>query len=214
VDLSLRRALAGALGEDAVTLDGAVIAPSGAEGVAEVLRLAQEHGIRLRITSGQAAGVEVPAGVSVLSLSRLAAITVDPRNGVARAEAGVTLDVLRASLADAGVTVAALPASPSSEHVGSLIARGEVPRRSLTGIEAVLPGGDTIRLGGSVLKDVVGYDVASLLLGSWGRLAAIVAVHLRLVPAGIRPPAAEPGGQRAGDGVSAVFDPQGILVGA
>jgi glycolate oxidase len=149
----------------------------------------------------------------VLSLARLAAVRVDASNGVARAEAGATLALLTAALSDAGMAVSGLGADPGSDHVGALIARGGVPRRSLTGIEAALPGGDLIQLGGSVLKDVVGYDIASVLLGSRGRLAAIVAVHLRLIPAGAVVEVAEPAGARDVGEMTGVFDPEGILVG-
>jgi FAD/FMN-containing dehydrogenase len=111
------------------------------------------------------------------------------------------------------MAVAGLSADPGSDHVGALIARGGVPRRSLTGIEAALPGGDLVQLGGAVLKDVVGYDIASVLLGSRGRLAAIVAVHLRLIPAAAAVEVAEPAGARDVGELTGVFDPEGILVG-
>jgi FAD/FMN-containing dehydrogenase len=66
-------------------------------------------------------------------------------------------------------------------------------------------------VGAPVLKDVVGYDVTALLLGSRGRLAAIVAVHLRLAPAGAAVEVAEAAGARAVDELAGAFDPDGIL---
>ena len=60
---------------------------------------------------------------------------------------------------------------------------------------------------------MVGYDVTSLLLGSRGRLAAILAAHLRLVPAAVAVEVAEPAGARDVGELAAVFDPEGILVG-
>jgi glycolate oxidase len=213
VDASLQRLLGEALGSDAVLDGGAVLAPTSPEGVAAVLRIARNQRLHLRLTSGAGDGVPVPAGGAVLSLARLAAVRVDASNGVARAEAGATLALLTAALSDAGMAVSGLGADPGSDHVGALIARGGVPRRSLTGIEAALPGGDLIQLGGSVLKDVVGYDIASVLLGSRGRLAAIVAVHLRLIPAGAVVEVAEPAGARDVGEMTGVFDPEGILVG-
>src|SRR5438093_1131709 len=53
----------------------------------------------------------------------------------------------------------------------------------VTGIEAVIPPGVIIRAGGPVRKDVAGYDVKSLLIGSEGTLGVITAAWLRLVPA-------------------------------
>lgn len=176
------------------------------------LKIAQEHRLPVHITSGAGDAATAPAGGAVLSLARLAAVRVDASNGVARAEAGATLTALATALAKAGMAVPGLSADPGSDHVGALIARGGLPRRSLTGIEAALPGGDLIRLGGAVLKDVVGYDIASLLLGSRGRLAAIVAVHLRLVPAAVAVEVAAPAGPWDVGELTGVFDPEGILV--
>jgi glycolate oxidase len=212
VDASLRRALSEALGPGSVLEGGSILAPETADGVAAALRIAQESRLPIRVTSGAGKGVTIPAGGAVLSLARLAAVSVDASNGVARAEAGATLTALAAALAKAGMAVPGLSADPGSDHVGALIARGGLPRRSLTGIEAALPGGDLIRLGGAVLKDVVGYDITSLLLGSGGRLGAIIAVHLRLIPTGAAVEVAEPAGPRDVGELTGVFDPEGILV--
>jgi glycolate oxidase len=214
MDATLHRALTEALGPASVLDGGSILAPATADGVAAALRIAQGNRLPIRVTSGAGDAVAVPAGGAVLGLARLAGLSLDASNGVARAEAGVTLTALAAALVDAGMAVPGLGTDTGSEHVGGLIARGGVPRRSLTGIAAVLPGGDLIQFGGAVLKDVVGYDIASVLLGSRGRLAAIVAVHLRLVPATAAVQVAEPAGARDVGDLTGVFDPEGILVGA
>jgi glycolate oxidase len=223
MDANLERLLIAALGEDAVFEGGSLLAPTSAEGVGAVLRLAQEHRLPLRLTSGPPSPSHAPPGGAVLSLTRLAAISVDPGRGVVRAEAGATLGALAAALAAGEVAVPALAAvgvavpglgpDPGSDRVGALIARGGLPRRSLTGIEAALPGGELMTVGATVLKDVVGYDVTSLLLGSHGRLGVVVAAHLRVVPAGATVAVAEPAGERDVAGLTGVFDPEGILAG-
>jgi glycolate oxidase len=210
VDASLRRALTEALGAESVLHDGRLLVPGSAGGVAAVLRIAQQHRLHLSIRSGPGDGTGSD-GVTVLSLAALTAVSVDAPRGIVRAEAGATLARLGAALARAGMAVPGLGAQPGAERVGELIARGELPRRSLTGIEAVLPGGEPIMAGAAVLKDVVGYDVTSLLLGSRGRLAAIVAAHLRLVPAGVTGEVAGPAGARPVEELAAVFDPEGLL---
>jgi L-gulono-1,4-lactone dehydrogenase len=192
---------------------GAVLAPDDTAGVSSVLRLAQEHRFPLRIVSGEAAEDRAPRGGAVLSLARLSRLAVDAANGVVRAEAGVTLDALGRALGP-DLTIAGLPPRLRSHHVGTLVARGEVPRRSLCGIEAGLPGGELFKLGGGVLKDVVGYDLASALLGSGGRLGAVVAVWLRLVPAAARVPTHEAPGIRPALELATILDPEGILAGA
>ncbi|MGO8686719.1 MAG: FAD-binding protein [Candidatus Dormibacteria bacterium] len=208
---SLHRAFVDALGEDAVREGGTVLAPASADGVAAVLRLAEEHRLPLRLTSRAPELSHAPEGGAVLSMAHLSAVSVDVLRGIVRAEAGATLAALGAALAAAGVAVPGLGSDPGPGHVGALVASGGLPRRSLTGIEAALPGGDLVMLGASVLKDVVGYDVISLLLGSRGRLAAILAAHLRLVPAGVVVEVAAPAGARDVDEVARVFDPEGIL---
>jgi glycolate oxidase len=51
------------------------------------------------------------------------------------------------------------------------------------GVEAVLPGGEVIRSGGRLVKDVAGYDLRRLLCGSEGTLAVMTEITLRLLPA-------------------------------
>jgi FAD/FMN-containing dehydrogenase len=53
----------------------------------------------------------------------------------------------------------------------------------ITGIEAVVPPGVVVRVGGPVRKDVAGYDLKSLLVGSEGTLGLVTGAWLRLVPA-------------------------------
>lgn len=214
MDRSLRRDLAEALGADAVLQSGELLAPAMVEGVGMALLLAHQHRFAVRVTSGDGSRSTPPDGGVILSLVRLAAVSVDPAKGIARAEAGATLESLRTALAAHNLTVPGLPSQPRSRHAGSLVARGEVPRRSLTGVDAVLPEGELVRLGAAVLKDVVGYDLTSALLGSEGRLAVITTLHLRLAPVGARLPTPDATGPRSVAELAPVLDPEGILAGA
>jgi glycolate oxidase len=58
-------------------------------------------------------------------------------------------------------------------------------KRYVLGLEAVLPTGEIVRTGGKTVKNVVGYDLTQLLVGSEGTLAIITKIVLRLIP---RPP--------------------------
>src|SRR5204863_8034824 len=53
----------------------------------------------------------------------------------------------------------------------------------VTGLEAVVPPGEVISVGGSIRKDVAGYGLKSLLIGSEGTLGIVNAAWLRLLPA-------------------------------
>jgi glycolate oxidase len=55
-------------------------------------------------------------------------------------------------------------------------------KQYVLGLEAVLPTGEIVETGGKVVKNVVGYDLTHLLVGSEGTLAIITKVILRLVP--------------------------------
>ena len=53
----------------------------------------------------------------------------------------------------------------------------------MTGLEVVVPPGDLVQLGGPLRKDVAGYDLKHLLIGSEGTLGVITAAWLQLTPA-------------------------------
>lgn len=53
----------------------------------------------------------------------------------------------------------------------------------ITGLEVVLAPGELVRMGGPIRKDVAGYDLESLLIGSEGTLGVVTAAWLRLIPA-------------------------------
>ena len=57
-----------------------------------------------------------------------------------------------------------------------------VTKQYVLGLEAVLPTGEIVRTGGKTVKNVVGYDLTQLLVGSEGTLAVITKAILRLVP--------------------------------
>jgi FAD/FMN-containing dehydrogenase len=84
------------------------------------------------------------------------------------------------------------PGAPEQSQIGGNIATNAggphafkygVTGRWVTGLEAVVPPGEVIAVGGPVRKDVAGYDLKSLLIGSEGTLGIVTAAWLRLIPA-------------------------------
>lgn len=103
--------------------------------------------------------------------------------------AGTTLDVLQQRLAAAGQFLPLEAPRPSRATVGGILAVGEPgmrrrpgarPRDLLLGLEAVLADGTRIKAGGRVVKNVAGYELMKLFVGSAGTLAVLTRAFLRL----------------------------------
>jgi len=216
VDPALRPRLVEIVGAGAVDAARGSVVPASVEQVARVCRLCAETGRRLAVTSGPATQGAAATGGILVSLARLDTLEVNAPALVVRAGAGAAVAALHQAVQAAGLVLAAPPPQDAAPgHVGSLVALGAVSRRALCGVEAVLPTGERVHSGGSVLKDVAGYDLAGVLLGSAGRLALIVAASFRLLPRGERPPSPDPAGTiaagRLSDLVRTAFDPDGLL---
>src|SRR5271170_7583341 len=136
---------------------------------------------------------------AVLDLSTLNAVTAyEPNELIITVQAGAPLaDVL--SLIDSRnqqfafepVDTAVLLGSPDLGTIGGMIGAGLAgPRRvkaggardHLLGAHAVSGFGDSFKAGGKVVKNVTGYDLCKLLAGSWGTLAVMTEVTLKVMP--------------------------------
>jgi glycolate oxidase len=197
----------------AAGVTGDVVSPPDLGSLAVVAHLCNQDDIPITLTSGAPSTHQnASAGGVVISVHRLSEIVVSGPGLTVRAGAGATVQKLRDLVAAERLAVVGLAAQTGSGHVGTLIARGDVPRRTLAGIEAVLSTGDTVKAGGGMLKDVVGYDLLAALLGSAGRLAIIATVTFRLEPAAARTATSKPPGARTWQPALAdAFDPKRLL---
>ena len=214
MDNTLADQLTEALGAKAIDATRSVILPTSRDGLVAAIRVLAAGKHPLAVTSAAPAGRPSDDSVTLISLSQLAAVDVDVAAMVVRAEAGATVEAVRGAAHRQGLAVPGLPAGDTVEHVGGVIMRGQVPRRSLSGIEIVLPTGERISQGGRVLKDVSSFDVATLMLGSMGRYALVLAVTLRLQPeAAVVPIGAARGeiSSLALPDLPRAFDPNGLL---
>jgi hypothetical protein len=109
----------------------------------------------------------------------------------ARVEAGATLAALQAALAERGQWLPVDPPNPESLTVGALLATSPSgPRRFgygtvrdyLIGLTVVRADGRVIHSGGNVVKNVAGYDLMKLFIGSHGSLGVIVEAIFKLRP--------------------------------
>ena len=176
-----------------------VVRPAATSEVAAVARLCHQARIPL-VPRGAGTGytggaVPVHGGV-VLSLERLDRILeIDEENLLAVVQPGVITGVLQAAVEARGLFYPPDPQSLAESSIGGNIAecaggprafKYGVTRRYVLALEAVLPDGQVIRTGSKAVKNVVGYDLTQLLVGSEGTLAIVTEATLRLVP---RPPA-------------------------
>jgi glycolate oxidase FAD binding subunit len=189
----------GVLGGPAVfAVDGltpqAAVAPSTYEQAAEVMRYAHAEGLAV-IPRGGGAHMHIgniPARYDIaLSLSRLNAVVEhEPADLTATVQAGMTLDDAQKRLAAAGQL---LPLNPSGERAtigGILAANAWGPwrhafgsARDMTiGLRVVTGEGRITRAGGRVVKNVAGYDLCKLYVGSLGTLGVIVEATFKLAP--------------------------------
>ncbi len=173
----------------------AAVFPGTVDEVAAVVSYAAEVAMPLfPWGGGTAAAVGVPpvrAGV-VLGLSRLRAIVEhEPGDLTVTAQAGMVMRELQAALGTRGQWLSLDP--PDADHAtlgGVLAADASGPRRHLygtardllIGVTAVTADGSVVRGGGRVVKNVAGYDLPKLFIGSFGTLGVIVEATLKLRP--------------------------------
>src|SRR3954471_7250017 len=190
------RYLADLMGRGVQGTADAVILPSSVEEVAAVLRWCYENEVPLTARGGGTglAGGAIPVGGGVvIGFERLNKIRqFDPLLWRMHVEAGVTTGDVQRLARENGLRFPPDPGAAEISQLGGNIAcnaggphafKYGVTGHWVTGIEAVIPPGEIVRVGGPLRKDVAGYDLKSLLVGSEGTLGLVTAAWLRLVPA-------------------------------
>jgi glycolate dehydrogenase FAD-linked subunit len=172
-----------------------VVLPGNTEEVASVVRLCAERRIPIVPRGGGTGytGGAVPShGGVVVSLERMNRILeIDEANLLAVVEPNVVTGDLQDAVEQVGLFYPPDPASLRQSVIGGNVAecaggprafKYGTTKRYVLGLEAVLPTGEIVETGGKVVKNVVGYDLTQLLVGSEGTLAIITKIILRLVP--------------------------------
>jgi glycolate oxidase FAD binding subunit len=172
-----------------------VCRPSDAEQIAAVLRLCREAGAAVTPWGGGTAiGLgNVPHRVDVvLRTDRLAALGEhDDANLTATVQAGMAVGTLNAQLSVRRQFLALDPPHPEAATIGGILAANlNGPRRMtyggvrdlVIGMRMVLAGGERIKSGGKVVKNVAGYDMCKLFIGSLGTLGIITEATFKMTP--------------------------------
>ena len=167
--------------------------PDAVGHLAEAVRAAHADGQALRVVGSGSKGVAARAGEALLSVGEHTGIeSYRPEELVVTVRAGTPLKELVAALSRNDQMVGFDPPRlRGSGTIGGAVAAGwcgpSAPwwgrlRDAVLGVEIINGLGEHLRFGGQVIKNVAGYDLSRLMAGSWGTLAVIVAVSLRVHP--------------------------------
>ncbi len=172
-----------------------VLLPGSTEEIQAIMKHCTER--RIAVTprgggtglSGGALPVYGGVSLSIKRLNRILEIDVD--NLMIVVQPGVITQVLQEAVEELGLFYPPDPASRGSCFIGGNLAECAGGPRALKygvtkdyvlGLEAVLANGEKIRWGGKLLKNVTGYNLAQLIVGSEGTLAIITEITLKLIP--------------------------------
>ena len=172
-----------------------VVKPRTAQEIAAIMQLANRSKIPVTprgAGSGLSGGAVPVKGGIVLSVERMNEILeIDRENLVVVVEPGVVTNEINARLKDCGLWFAGYPMSVESCFIGGNVAENAgggkavkygVTERYILGLEVVTPEGAIIQLGGKMVKNVVGYDLVKLMVGSEGTLGIFTKIIIKLLP--------------------------------
>jgi glycolate oxidase len=172
-----------------------VVHPVSAEEISAILKLANREGIPV-VPRGAGCGfsggaVPIRGGI-VLVITRMNRILrIDADNLIAVVEPGVVTKKLQSAVEKIGLFYPPDPASLEYCTLGGNIAecaggprafKYGVTREYILGLEVVLPTGEIITTGSQVMKNVVGYDLTRLIIGSEGTLGIVTKIIIKLIP--------------------------------
>jgi glycolate oxidase len=176
-------------------LPGAVALPTETAQVAELVRVCGDHDVPIvprgagSGLSGGAAGIDGALTIAFTAMDRI--IEIDAPNLCVVTQPGVINARLKAAVTEHGLFYAPDPASFEMCSIGGnlgtnagglcCVKYGQT-RESVLGLEVVMADGSVVRTGGKNVKDVAGYSLTHLFVGSQGTLALITEATLRLRP--------------------------------
>lgn len=170
-----------------------VVKPGSAEEISSILKLANQEMIPVTPRgggSGESCGAVPIYGGIVLSLERMNRILeIDLENLAVVVEPGVITDHINEALKTSGLFFAGYSADNCfiggniAENAGGTKAvKYGVTDRYVLGLETVLPNGEIVQIGSKCVKDVAGYNLVHMMVGSEGTLGIFTKIILRLLP--------------------------------
>jgi len=172
-----------------------VVTPKTTEEIVKIVKLANRELIPITprgAGSGLSGGGIPEFGGMVISLEKMNRILeIDYNNMMMVLEPGVVTNDVNAEVAEHGLFFAGYPMSIETCYIGGNVAENAgggkavkygVTGRYVMGLEVVTPTGDVVELGGKRVKDVTGYDLKQLIVGSEGTLGIVTKVIIKLLP--------------------------------
>jgi glycolate oxidase len=172
-----------------------VITPINTEQISEVVKLANKYLIPITprgAGSGLSGGAIPIYGGILLSVEKMnKVIEIDYDNMMIVVEPGLVTNEINSLVEERGLFFAGYPMSLETCFVGGNIAENAgggkavkygVTGQYIVGMEIVTPTGEIVELGGKIIKDVTGYDIKKLMIGSEGTLGIVTKAIIKLSP--------------------------------
>lgn len=172
-----------------------VLFPTTAAEISQILKIANKEKIPVTPRGGgtnvSGGSIPIQGGIVLVTTKMNKILKIDKENLSATVEPGVVLQDLTLKLAQDGLFFPPDPQSFLGATIGGIIAENAggpacvkygVTKQYILGIEAVLPSGDIVYLGGRTLKNVVGYDLLHIFISSEGTLGVVTKAELKLRP--------------------------------
>ncbi|MDR2573720.1 MAG: FAD-binding protein [Desulfovibrio sp.] len=173
----------------------AAVQPGSAQEISQIMRIAHEKGFPV-IARGQASGLAENTRITkentiVLSTMRLTKLEIEPETLTATVGPGVVTVEIKKAAGKFGLLYPPDPASFGYSTIGGNVATDAgglqcvkygTTRSYVAGLEVVLADGEIIRTGNKCIKDVAGYNLTQLFVGSEGTLGIITEIILKLIP--------------------------------
>ena len=173
-----------------------VVMPASTAEVQGIVNLAQSRQVAIypRGAGTNLSGGTIPlAGGIVLSFQRMnRVLEVDAENLTATVQPGVVIQELNNAVAPHGLLYPPDPGTVETATMGGAVAENSgglrglkygVTKHYVMGMEVVLANGEKVRFGGKTVKNVTGYEFASLFVGSEGTLGLMTEITVKLIPA-------------------------------
>ncbi|KGA98996.1 FAD-binding protein [Alkalihalobacillus alcalophilus ATCC 27647 = CGMCC 1.3604] len=173
----------------------AVVSPRNKEEIAQIVKLCNSHQIpivpRGSGTNLSAGTTPLEGGIVLLFKHLDQILEIDEENLTITVQPGVNTLEMSQAVEEIGLFYPPDPSSMKISQIGGNINENSgglrglkygVTRDYVLGLEIVLPNGSIIRTGGKLAKDVAGYDLTRLFVGSEGTLGIITEATLKLIP--------------------------------